>query len=299
MINAAAWYDVVRTWFAIIPPAVAPFTYFIDAPFGRFSPAADSIFTVDAIKSWILMELVSPLTLLYTFYHSPLSYIPNFHPHLTIRQPTTLLTLFFVLHYLNRAIISPLRTPSRNKFHISVPLSAVLFNIVNGFLMGTYLSSPAARYFLAGAFGRLSFWIGMGVAVVGLAGNIAHDEILFDIRRNAKAKGKAKNDSPPPPKTSQPKEHYAIPHGLLYTYISYPNYFCEWLEWFGFALAAAPFPTFASGHLVLVATLTPPWLFFLSEVFLMLPRALKGHMWYKEKFTDYPRERRAVVPWLI
>lgn len=253
------------------------------------------------------MELISPLTFVYTFYTSPLTFIPNFYPHLRpLNQPSSLLALFFLTHYLNRAIISPLRTPSRNKSHIIVPLSALGFNLVNGFLLGTYLSSPAARYFLAGAFRRPGFWIGLGIAVLGFAGNIVHDEVLFNIRRNAKAKqsqGKktttAKTEDSKHSKSQAQKEHYAVPYGLLYTYISYPNYFCEWLEWFGFALAAAPPPTFTSGSLILLATLTPPWLFFFSEVWLMLPRALKGHRWYQERFADYPRERRAVIPWVL
>ena len=41
---------------------IAPINYFIDAPFGRFALKNDSIFTVDSIKSWIIMELVSPFT---------------------------------------------------------------------------------------------------------------------------------------------------------------------------------------------------------------------------------------------
>jgi 3-oxo-5-alpha-steroid 4-dehydrogenase 1 len=174
-----------------------------------------------------------------------------------------------------------------------VPLSAVGFNLVNGFLMGTYLSSPEARFYLRDAFGSVRFWSGVGLGVVGFVGNVVHDEILFDIRRKAASEKK---------KTSSPqKEHYAIPHGYLYTYISYPNYLCEWLEWLGFALAAAPlpYPLFSpsSPHTIAIA---PPWIFLLGEVLLMAPRALKGHRWYKERFGErYPRERRAVVPFLI
>lgn len=57
---------------------------------------------------------------------------------------------------------------------------------------------------------------------LGFVGNVVHDEILFNIRRKATAKGKAKESM------GVKKEHYAIPHGLLYEYLSYPNYFCEW-----------------------------------------------------------------------
>lgn len=293
-------FSVLRKWFTIFPLVIFPIYFLIDAPFGRFAPANNnSIFTVDGIKSWILMELVSPLTFIYTFYHAPLtqSLIPNFTPHLAspTRSPASLLALFFLAHYLNRALISPLRTPSRSKSHIIVPLFAVAFNITNGFLVAAYLSSPAARAFLAGAYARPTFWIGMAMAVGGLAGNILHDEVLYNIRRSAKAKGKGKaGDST----NANVKEHYAIPHGYLYTYISFPNYFCEWIEWLGFALAAAPMwvPALSGSA---TGGLTPPWIFFASEILLMSPRAFQGHAWYKKKFPEYPKERKAVIPWIL
>ncbi|KZT05371.1 uncharacterized protein LAESUDRAFT_656054 [Laetiporus sulphureus 93-53] len=293
--RARTWYDATRTLFAIIPPLVCPVTFFIDAPFGRFTPSKVSILLVDGIKSWIVMELVSPLMFIYTYIRAPLS--GGSSPPLTLTHPSTFLSALFLIHYLNRAIISPLRTPSRSKSHIVVPLSAVLFNSVNGSLLGTYLSSPAAQAFLAGAFSRPLFWVGVGMWAAGLAGNIIHDEILLNIRRKAKVKGKARaDDDRNGGKGNQ--EHYAIPHGYLYKYISYPNYFCEWYEWLGFALAAAPLPSFAS-FAQLLATLSPPYLFFLSEVFFMLPRAYKGHKWYHSRFRNYPSERKAVVPFIF
>ena len=48
-----------------------------------------------------------------------------------------------------------------------------------------------------------------------------------------------------------------------------------------------------------IQSLTPPWLFVLSEIFLMFPRAWNGHKWYLKTFTDYPRERKAVIPFLL
>ena len=194
------------------------------------------------IKSWILMELVAPISLTYAFLNNPLSAGP--HPPLTLTHPPTFLAALYLLHYLNRALISPLRTPSRSKSHIGVTLSAVGFNVTNGTILGTYLASPAARDFLSGAFERPIFWVGVALWALGLAGNILHDEILLNIRRSAKAKGKAR--ASPPPNAERKQEHYAVPHGGLYRFISYPNYFCEWCEWFGFALAAAPPPSLAS-----------------------------------------------------
>lgn len=291
-------YEAACKWFTIIPPLSTPFGFLIDAPFGRFSPTTPSIFLVDGIKSWILMELVSPITFVYAYMNSPISPLTaGTSPSLSLSYPPTFLAALYLIHYFNRSLVSPLRTPSRSKSHIMVPFFAVTFNIVNGSLMGAYLSSPLAHSFLQGAYNRPLFWLGVGTWALGFAGNILHDEILLNLRRSAKAKGKGK-DSDDNNNGKNKQEHYAIPHGYLYKYISYPNYFCEWVEWFGFALAAAPPPSFASAGDFL-ATMTPPFIFVMSEVFLMINRAYKGHRWYLNRFPDYPRERKAVIPFLF
>lgn len=83
------------------------------------------------------------------------------------------------------------------------------------------------------------------------------------------------------------------------------------LEWCGFAFAAGPllvatpplssvFPSLASfewlwpQHL-----LSPAWAFVLAEVTSMLPRALRGHAWYKRTFDSYPSKRKAVIPFVL
>ena len=276
------------------------------------------------------MELVAPATFLYAYTTSPLSYYDPPLPALT--NPQSIIAGLFLLHYANRALINPLRIPSRSKSHIIVPLTAVLFNTVNGLLQGSYLSSPYARMFLTKpyTFQRTSFYVGLGLWFIGFVGNIAHDEILLNIRRKAKAKGKGKNNNGDNNNVDTKsngsrttKEHYAIPCGLLFKLISYPNYFCEWIEWFGFALAAAPLPIEPSVSGLVRAfldifsvktvqsilfnparlfapTLAPPYIFFICEILLMLPRAYNGHKWYKKTFGDsYPKDRKAVIPFVL
>jgi 3-oxo-5-alpha-steroid 4-dehydrogenase 1 len=72
------------------------------------------------------------------------------------------------------------------------------------------------------------FWIGIVIWALGFMGNIYSDEILYDLRR--------------PNKDGSSKPRYSVPHGFLYSKpfggISFPAYFCEWIEWSGFALAA-------------------------------------------------------------
>lgn len=251
------------------------------------------------------MESFSLVSFAYAFLRSPLSPTRiGSSPPLTLTHPPTFLAALYVIHYVNRSFISPLRTPSRSKSHVIVVLFGITVHLLNGSLLGTYLSSPAAEKYLAGAFARPMFWAGVGLWALGMVGNVWHDEILLDIRRKAKAKGKGRamtsktrsklsNED-----ASHHQEYYAIPHGALYKLISYPNYLCEWLEWTGFALAASPLPSLAS-FAQLLATVSPPWLFLSMEVFTMLPRAWRGHRWYHNSFPDYPRDRKAVIPYVL
>ena len=89
--------------------------------------------------------------------------------------------------------------------------------------MGTWLSAAGNVRMHAW------FWPGVALWFAGFVGNIVHDEILLNLRRKTMH-------------GPDGKPHYAIPYGYLYRWVSYPNYLCEWVEWAGFALAAAPFP---------------------------------------------------------
>lgn len=44
--------------------------------------------------------------------------------------------------------------------------------------------------------------------------------------------------------------------------------------------------------------LAPAWAFVLAEVTSMLPRALRGHAWYRRTF-DYPASRKAAIPFIL
>lgn len=267
-------------------PLVGSILFFTDAPHGRFSPHLSKSkvwvekLTINGTLAWIIMELPSPATLLYTYRTCPLS---SNSRHPSWYHPSTLLVGLYVVHYANRAIISPLRTASRSRSHLIIPLASIVFNVVNGGLMGSWLSSGVIEQ---QGWNKLTFWAALGLFAVGLIGNIVHDEVLLSIRRNAQ-KGDTEQE-----KSSGPK--YGVPHGYLYRFISYPNYFCEWMEWTGFAVAASVASNWSTPLYQ-----TPPWLFVVNEVALMLPRALSGHRWYHEKFNDYPRDRKAIIPFVL
>ncbi|KAF4563246.1 hypothetical protein EYR40_007043 [Pleurotus pulmonarius] len=300
-------YDAARKYFLLLGTVAFFLLYFINAWFGRFAPEnPSSILYVNGIRSWILMELVSPTSFITTILRTAKS--PTNSPTVvdTLSPRAKLMIALFLTHYLNRALISPLRSPSRSKAHISVPMCGMFFNVINGYLMATYLASADAQSYMD----RLpaSIWYG-GVATwaVGFAGNVIHDEILMNIRRKAKSRSKETA-------SASKGEHYAIPHGLLFDYVTFPNYLCEWIEWLGFAVASAPLPALpsmsglsASSLLVLPSpehafwpTLTPPYLFVVMELLTMFPRAYKGHLWYHDKFGDsYPKQRKIVIPFLL
>ena len=63
-----------------------------------------------------------------------------------------------------------------------------------------------------------------------------------------------------------------------------PNYLGECIEWLGWAIMTWSFSGFV---------------FALWTTFNLLPRALKHHSWYKEKFNDYPKERKAIIPKIL
>ena len=274
---------------------ISPVLLAINAPHGRFSSDETSskswisrawgALAIDGTIAWIIMELPSPLSLLYAYSQQ----VPASSPFPSSLNPHALLSLLFVGHYLNRAVISPLRTPARSKSHIVVLLAAIVFNILNGSTIGTWLGAGARSGSVGWAQAPIEFWVGLGMFGLGLWGNIWHDEVLLNLRKTKPGE--------------KEKPRYAIPYGGLYRFVSFPNYLCEWFEWAGFSLASASIMTplqkdLSLGPLVGVY-LTPPMLFTLVEVALMLPRAFRGHEWYHEKFEDYPKERRAVIPFLI
>lgn len=238
--------------------ALALLTFFvllrIDAPYGRHS-RRDWGPTVPHKVGWIVMELFSPLAFTYFF--------------LAGNQAKSLVTWTFLvlwlLHYLNRSLIYPLRQPTQgHPMPVVVMGSAIFFNTVNGYLNGHFLGAvgpPYTEEWLADP----RFLVGFFLFLTGFGINWNADQVLLRLR----ARGGG---------------GYAIPQGGLYRYISCPNYFGEIIEWLGFAVMTWSFPalTFAA------------W-----TAANLIPRALSHHKWYRGKFEDYPKDRRAVVPFVL
>jgi len=76
-------------------------------------------------------------------------------------------------------------------------------------------------------------------------------------------------------------QKYFIPRGGLFNYVSSPNYLGEIMEWFGFFVMTINLGTFS---------------FFIWTFVNLVPRAISNHKWYIEKFNDYPKERKILIP---
>ena len=178
------------------------------------------------------------------------------------------MSLFFIgiwiLHYFNRACIFPWRIKTKGKFMpVSILLMAFSFNLVNGFLCGYYFGNYAQD--TADRLISPLFWAGVILFGGGMLLNILADNALIRIRRSGGT-------------------GYKIPQGRMFNYVSCPNLLGEIVEWFGFAMMSSAPPAFAFAL----------WTF--ANLF---PRALAHHRWYRKQFSDYPQNRRAMIPFVI
>ncbi len=177
------------------------------------------------------------------------------------------LLLLWELHYVHRAYIFPFRRRGgERRMPVSVALSAFAFTSVNSYLNGRWLFGFAPD----GAYGPSwladpRFLLGAAFFLVGFAINQQADRILFDLRKPGEV-------------------GYKIPRGGLYRFVSCPNYLGEIIEWTGFAIASWSLPGLA---------------FALWTVANLLPRAVSHHRWYRERFAEYPAERKALIPYLL
>jgi len=136
--------------FLLSLPLLTPILFFFDAPHGRFA-WNKSLVNLNGNLAWFFMEIVSPLTFLFALsvtgpLTSTAKEFKTWSPSqgldrlLALGFPVKVLALCYLVHYLNRSTISTLRQPtSRSPIHALTFLCAVVFNLCNGFCMGSWL----------------------------------------------------------------------------------------------------------------------------------------------------------------
>jgi protein-S-isoprenylcysteine O-methyltransferase Ste14 len=187
-------------------------------------------------------------------------YGPNTQNYITI-----IFFLLYTLHYTNRSLVFPFRTHTANKkMPLIIAVFAIFFNLVNGSMNGYYFGSITGGYGLDWIY-DFRFIAGSLFFIIGAYINIRSDNILLALRKNS-------------------SNGYAIPSGGFFRYVSCPNFFGEILEWAGFALM----------------TWSPAALAFaVWTVVNLIPRALDHHRWYRNRFNDYPPDRKAIIPYIL
>ncbi|MGB1248019.1 MAG: DUF1295 domain-containing protein [Chitinophagales bacterium] len=179
-------------------------------------------------------------------------------------MPLVIFAALWGLHYIYRALIFPFRIKTKGKkMPLAIALSGLLFNGVNTWIIGAYLALNIQKYVIDWLF-SFPFIIGIIVFFIGWIVNQHSDHILLHLRK--------------PGETD-----YKIPKGGLFKYVSCPNLLGEIIEWTGFAimtwsLSALAFLCWTCANLI--------------------PRAIAHHKWYKDKFEEYPKKRKAIFPFL-
>jgi protein-S-isoprenylcysteine O-methyltransferase Ste14 len=247
----AVYAGILYAWFAIAAVTVVALR-FLSAPYGRHMRAGWGP-SITSRAGWIVMEMPAALVVPACFVvHAPATSV------------TYVMLALWELHYLGRAFVFPLRMKSPAKpMPISIAAMGAVFNVVNGYLNGRWLT----------VFGRYDtawlvdprFVIGTAIMLAGYTINQRADATLRALRA--------------PGETT-----YKIPEGGLYRWVSCPNYLGEIVEWIGWAiltwsLAGVSFAVWTAANLA--------------------PRALSNHRWYREQFTDYPAARRALIPFVL
>ncbi|XP_021897373.1 steroid 5-alpha-reductase DET2 [Carica papaya] len=242
----------------LIAPPTVIALKFLQAPYGKHNRPGWGP-TIYAPLSWFFME--SP-TLWLTFLLFPYGRHHSNPKALLLISP-------FLLHYFNRTCLYPLRLhrsitqrKPASGFPVSVAMTAFSFNLLNTYLQARWVSHYKDDYEGDGWF-LWRFLGGLVLFLVGMWVNLWADRVLVGLKREGGG--------------------YKVPRGGLFEMVSCPNYFGEVVEWLGWAVMTWSWVGFG---------------FFLYTCANLVPRARASHKWYLRKFDDYPKGRKAVVPFL-
>jgi protein-S-isoprenylcysteine O-methyltransferase Ste14 len=170
----------------------------------------------------------------------------------------------WMMHYCQRTFIFPLLIRGKQPIPISIILMGITFNGINTYLQARWINTFSPSYpesWLINPF----FIIGIAIFFSGFIINLHSDYIIRNLRKHGATE-------------------YKIPYGGMFRYVSCPNYFGEITEWTGWALM----------------TLSFPGLVFAIWTFANLaPRARSTHNWYIKTFPDYPKNRKALIPFIF
>lgn len=229
--------------------------YFVKAGYGIFRTKQWGG-SINNKVAWVLMEAPVFIVMLYMWTSNGAS----------TALPAFLAFLLFELHYFQRSFVFPLMMKGNSRMPIAIMAMGIVFNVINGLLIGTSLFVFPPSQFNEGAVylthptviaGIIVFFCGMGI-------NIHSDHVIRHLRQPGDTR------------------HY-LPQKGFYRYVTSANYFGELVEWTGFALFCS----------------TPAaWLFVVWTAANLVPRAAAIHKRYRKEFGDAVGNRKRVIPFI-
>jgi protein-S-isoprenylcysteine O-methyltransferase Ste14 len=247
------WYQILIWLQLFLCPIVFFSLMFVSAPYGRHNREGWG-FTLDTKRAWILMEFPAVATILLIF----LINFQDLHP------VNYIFILLWEFHYLYRTFYFPLQLKqSKKSFPVLIVLFAILFNVLNGFINGSF----AFKYGALNSWEEINtthFWIGLILFFTGFCMHYLSDKTILNLRNESQAE-------------------YSIPQGGMFKYVTNPNYLGEFIQWTGWAILCWSMAGLA---------------FALFTLCNLLPRAVTNHKWYQAKFKDYPKKRKRFFPFI-
>ncbi|MEM9705119.1 MAG: methyltransferase [Pseudomonadota bacterium] len=231
------------------------------ASYGRFG--RDKGVALNPKAGWILMEL--PALLLFPVF---------FFAGSRWMEPVPMfIGALWMFHYLNRAIITPslmrVHPNAKKSFGIEIMIGGWIALAFNAYLNGYFASELGTHLHSVSWFSDPRFIIGLAIYALGFTINFWSDSILRNLR-------------PKTPTADTPQ--YSVPTGGLFKYVSSPQYFGEILSFTGLSIL-----TWGLGFVyILIVTAGN-----------LIPRAIETHKWYKNKFADYPADRKIIFPGVL
>lgn len=273
---------------------------------GRTSSPSTSVVNLPGRLAWSVAESVGPTNLIYILYSLPRHLHPLSSTTTTIMPNTgvfgtglplthELIGLLYILHYVNRAIISPwFAAPSMSPIHLSVAIMMALFQYMNSTSLGGWICYSAQQRASVSDPSLLASplsILGIILFITGLVGNISAERHLFSLRRGA-AKRKAKSEGKA---TITYDKVYVIPEANgLFKHVMYPHYSLEWLEWTGYWILGGAWGLGWSWGK------SAALMFLVNEFATMTPRAYEGVGWYEKRFGKRAvAGRKAVLPGVL
>ncbi len=202
-------FNIFLIVMSVLALAVFIALYFFEAGYGYlFNPKYG--FPIPNRIGWVLMEFPVFIAMMLLWWFSDARF----------DAASVALLVLFQTHYLQRSFIFPMLIRGNSKMPFGIVALGMLFNTLNALMQGGWIFylAPERNYY-ADWFSKPYFYIGAAIFIAGFVINLQSDYIIRHLRKPGDTK------------------HY-IPRGGMFRYVSSANYFGEFTEWVGFAIAS-------------------------------------------------------------